>query len=225
MFLWRKRPGRGRSETMEEDTQEQTEAEASEGAPEDLAGPGEELTSEFNLKKSTFEFAKNVVWFLLLYFALTSWVVQGYEIEGGSMEDTLLDGERLLVNKLGYKLGGEIERGDVIVFKYPLNPRRPFIKRVIGLQGDKIEIRRNDGVYVNGERLDEDYLPPGETTEPRTHPARGEEVVPEGKFFVMGDHRSVSVDSRSRTLGYLDKEYVLGKAFVRFWPLTKISRI
>lgn len=145
----------------------------------------------------------------LVLFLIIRVGVQSYRIEGQSMEPNFHDGEYLLVNKLAYRLG-EYERGDVIVFHYPNDPSKDYIKRIIGLPGDTVEIR--DGrLYINGTLVDEPYptMPMPMRNEPPV-------TVQPGTLFVMGDNRPASSDSRS--WGLLDQKFVIGKAWIAIWP-------
>lgn len=153
---------------------------------------------------------------LLAAFVIKTFLFQAFYIPSGSMEPTLQIGDRVLVNKLSYRFG-EIDRGDLVVFSRPdLSPDdeaavRDLIKRVIALPGETVESR--DGrIYVDGEAIDEPYLPGGTMSEnvPR-------QVVPAGRIWVMGDNRSNSRDSR--VLGTIDVDTVHGRAFIRIWPL------
>jgi signal peptidase I len=129
----------------------------------------------------------------------------------------LEDSERIIVNKLGYRLH-PVERGDVVVFWYPRDPSVSFIKRVVGLPGDTIEIRSGT-VYVNGAAVKEDYLAPAY----RDDESYRSILIPKGYYYVLGDHRNSSNDSRS--WGEVPEKYIYGKAFLRFWPLSKIGLI
>lgn len=154
---------------------------------------------------------------VLFCFFLITFVAQAFRVEGTSMEPLLRDGDRIVVNKLAFRLG-PIERGDVVVFWYPRDPSVSFIKRVVGRPGDRVEIRTGR-VYVNGERLSEAYLP--ETfRDTDSHPAI--DVRP-GYYFVLGDHRRSSNDSRS--WGQVPEKYIYGRAAFRFWPLGQIGPI
>lgn len=134
--------------------------------------------------------------------------IQNYRIEGQSMEPNFHDGEYLIVNKLAYRLG-EYERGDVIVFQYPNDPSKDYIKRIIGLPGDTVEIR--DGqLFVNNTQIEEPYLHmPNTRDEPPT-------VVEAGHLYVMGDNRPASSDTRS--WGQLGQNFVIGQAWLAIWP-------
>lgn len=142
---------------------------------------------------------------------IITYVVQAFKVQGTSMSPELIDGERILVNKFVYNFR-PIERGDVVVFWYTEDPDVSFIKRVVGLPGDTIEIIKGE-VLVNGEPLDEPYVEP-EHADRRSFPA--EEVRP-GHYFVLGDNRRGSNDSRS--WGFVPRRYIYGKAFFRIWPL------
>ena len=132
-------------------------------------------------------------------------------VEGQSMAPTLADQDRLIVNKLAYRLG-DPQVGDIVMLYYPLNPDKSFVKRVIAEQGDQIRIV--DGrVYRNDVPINDDYVP----AEYRSHDDWGPEVVPEGYYFVMGDHWNNSSDSRHWK--YVPKKYIIGKVQLRWWPL------
>jgi len=132
-------------------------------------------------------------------------------VEGQSMAPTLADQDRLIVNKLAYRLA-DPQRGDIVMLYYPLNPDKSFVKRVIAEEGDTVRIV--DGrVYVNDVPLRDDYVPP----EYRSHDDWGPQVIPEGYYFVMGDHRNNSSDSRH--WGFVPKKYIIGKVQVRWWPV------
>jgi signal peptidase I len=185
------------------------------------------------------EYFESLVIAVILALFIRTFVVQAFKIPTGSMEPNLLIGDHLLVNKFvfGPSLTGlerallpmkEIARSDVIVFKYPEDPERDFIKRVIGLPGDQVELRRKR-VFVNGKPFDDPYAhymdpPAGSPTDiegngvtsagdPREN--YGPVTVPPGHFFAMGDNRDNSQDSRY--WGFLPQGYVKGKALVIYW--------
>ncbi len=181
--------------------------------------------------KSAFrEYAESIIIAIILALVIRTFVVQAFKIPSGSMEDTLLIGDHILVNKLAYGLQilvygtkihffgllGPPQRGDIIVFPFPRDPSRDFIKRVIGRPGDRVEVR-NHHAYVNGEALKEPYVRLDEraTLHPSRYSQWGPEVVPPGKLFVMGDNRDNSADSRD--WGFLDSEQVKGRAFIIYW--------
>lgn len=146
---------------------------------------------------------------------IMTFVARAYTVNGDSMLPTLHHGERLLVDKLSYRFV-EPARGDIVVFKYPANPKEQFIKRIIGIPGDVVSIQ-NGIVYVNGVALEEDYI---------TAPARigfREQRVPEGTYFVLGDNRNNSEDSRFSGVGFVPKENIIGRAVWRYWPIMEME--
>jgi signal peptidase I len=133
-------------------------------------------------------------------------------VEGQSMAPTLADQDRLIVNKAAYRFFEEPQIGDIVMLYYPLNPDKSFVKRVIAKEGDQVRIV--DGrVYRNDILINDDYVP----SEYRSHDDWGPEVVPEGQYFVMGDHRNNSSDSRHWK--WVPKKYIIGKVQLRWWPL------
>jgi signal peptidase I len=132
-------------------------------------------------------------------------------VEGHSMAPTLEDQDRLIVNKLVYRIG-EPHLGDIVMLYYPNDPDKSFVKRVIAEEGDQLRIV--DGkVYRNDVLLDDSFVPP----DYRSHDDWGPEVIPEGYYFVMGDHRNNSSDSRHWK--YVPKKYIIGKVQLRWWPI------
>jgi signal peptidase I len=142
---------------------------------------------------------------------------QPVKVEGTSMLPWLQDQQRIFVNKFVYSYG-EIERGDVIVFRFPLDPTKSYIKRVVGVPGDRVEISSGE-LFINGEKADESYVAP-EFVDRGSHPALD---VPEGHFYVLGDHRNTSNDSR--IWGTVPREYVTGKAVFAYWPLDRFGSL
>lgn len=134
--------------------------------------------------------------------------VQNFRVEGFSMEPTLRSNQYLLVNKLSY-LVGEPHRGDIVVFKFPQDPRRDFIKRIVGLSGEEVEVR-SGRVLIDGRPLDEPFL--------RDRPIYNypRKTVPPGEYFVLGDNRNNSHDSH--VWDWLPRRYIVGKAWVSYWP-------
>src|SRR5882724_6114131 len=152
---------------------------------------------------------------MLLLFFIGLFFYQPVRVEGGSMEPGLEDQERIFINKLVYRLEN-IERGDIVVFRYPRDTRKSFIKRVIGLPGDRIRIS-NGHVYLNGQLVPESYVPV-EYLDGRSFP---ELIVPANSYFVLGDHRSMSNDSRE--FGPVLRTYIYGKAVFGYWPMEKVG--
>lgn len=141
---------------------------------------------------------------------IITFLYQPVRVEGTSMLPRLEDHDRLFINKFVYRISS-IHRGDVVVFHYPRDPEKSYIKRVIGLPGDRIYIDRGR-VYVNGKDLRESYVP----EEFRDTRSMAEMVVPEDTYFMMGDHRSISSDSRE--FGPVDRDLIYGKAVFVYWP-------
>jgi signal peptidase I len=132
-------------------------------------------------------------------------------VEGQSMAPTLADQDRLIVNKLAYRIG-EPQVGDIVMLYYPLRPEKSFVKRVIAAEGDQVKVV--DGkVYRNDVLMDDSFVPP----DYRSHDDWGPQVIPEGYYFVMGDHRNNSSDSRH--WGFVPKKYIIGRVQLRWWPL------
>jgi signal peptidase I len=182
------------------------------------------------------EYAKAIGTALILALIIRTYAVQAFKIPSGSMLQTLLIGDHILVNKFIY--GTKIpfsddriliftkpKRGDIIVFKYPEEPDRDFIKRVIGVEGDIVE-SKNKTVFVNGKPLKEPYAQHTDNSlriggiEPRDN--FGPYLVPKDKLFVMGDNRDQSFDSRY--WGYVDMKGVRGKAFIIYWSWDSIEK-
>jgi len=160
--------------------------------------------------RSALEIAQVLVMALVLYFLIDS-VVARVRVQKISMEPTLVPGEILLVNKLAYRFGN-IERGDIITFQYPLNTEMDYVKRVIGLPGDEVNVSGGK-VFVNGIELEEPYISAPPEYE-------GTWNVPEDSLFVLGDNRNPSADSH--VWGFVPLQNVIGKAFAVYWPPDQI---
>jgi signal peptidase I len=158
---------------------------------------------------------------VLFCFFLVTFVAQAFRVQGTSMQPLLQDGERIVVNKLLYRFHS-IERGDVVVFWYPRDPSVSFIKRVVGLPGDTLELREGF-LYVNGRLAEEPYLGGDDKPNFRDLSNMAPTEVKPGFYFVLGDHRGSSNDSRN--WGEVPEKYIYGKAVVRFWPLAKAGGI
>jgi signal peptidase I len=142
---------------------------------------------------------------------IVTFAFQVARVEGHSMAPTLSDQDRLIVNKFAYRIG-EPHIGDVVMLYYPNDPEKSFVKRVIAEEGDQLRIV--DGkVYRNDVLMDDSFVPP----DYRSHDDWGPQVIPEGYYFVMGDHRNNSSDSRH--WGFVPKKYIIGKVQLRWWPL------
>ncbi len=152
---------------------------------------------------------------LVIAILVRTLLVEVFVVQGPSMEPTLVDGNRLLVSKIAYKIG-EPSRGDVVVLRYPLDPSKDYIKRVVAVGGDIIEIRLGR-LYINGQLQQESYIEyPGIYNMAAV-------TVPSDSVFVMGDHRTNSEDSRY--FGCVKEEFLKGKAVYIIWPLEKIGPV
>ncbi|MDZ5470244.1 signal peptidase I [Bacillus sp. 31A1R] len=177
------------------------------------------------VKKESLEWVKALVIGIIIFVFIRAFFFSNYEVEGESMMPTLQDGNKLVVNKLGYQVG-ELNRFDVIVFH--ANKEEDYVKRIIGLPGDKIEYIE-DQLYINGEEIAEPFLEKyrdqsldGRLTGDFTlTELTGEETVPEGSLFVLGDNRLGSWDSRH--FGFISVEQVVGKVNLRYWPLDHVA--
>lgn len=180
-------------------------------------------------KSKAREYIESLIIAAIIAFFVRSFFIQAFKIPSSSMEPTLLVGDHLLVNRLSYVVKipftdiiilnlGEPERGDVIVFRYPIDKSKDFIKRVIAKEGDILEIR-DKKVYINGKRIDDkwayfadDNILPGHIS-PKDN--LGPIVIPKGAFFVMGDNRDRSLDSRF--WGFVEKEHLVGRALILYF--------
>jgi len=180
------------------------------------------------------EYFESLVIAVILALFVRTWVFQAFKIPSGSMEKGLLIGDHLIVNKMEFAPsvarfehallpGRDVRRGDIIVFKSPEQPDRDLIKRVIGLPGDRLELRRKK-IYINGKPIDEPYVqylePPSTDGPPKTDDLReeyGPVTVPEHQYFMMGDNRDNSQDSRY--WGFLPETYIKGRALFIYFSL------
>jgi signal peptidase I len=180
-------------------------------------GLGSEVVAFF------WETIKIVALALVIILPVRYYVVQPFFVKGASMESNFQDGDYIFVDELSYELGQNPARGDVVIFRYPLDQTQFFIKRIIGLPGETVDIKNNtvtisNAQYPNGFVLDEAYLDPGQQT-------LGTERLTLGAkdYFVLGDNRLRSSDSRN--WGVLNRSLITGKAFIRLWPLGKLAKI
>ncbi len=183
--------------------------------PAELALREEGREAPPRLLRVLFELLHDFSIAVLFCFFLITFVVQAFRVQGASMLPLLADNERIVVNKFIYRFQ-PIRRGDVVVFWYPRDPSVSFIKRVVGLAGDVVELRRGV-LLVNGQRIDEPYVE-GRYQDDRSYPPV---EVSEGHYYVLGDHRRGSNDSRN--WGDVPERYIYGKAWFRFWPLSKLG--
>ena len=192
-------------------TEEQTGLESESGGMSGL--PGDDQKKEYRSTMSS--------WLrdLIISVAVSAFIIiflyQPVRVEGTSMLPVLEDQDRLFVNKMAYRVG-DIHRGDVVVFLYPHDHHKSYIKRVIALPGDDLRIDHGH-VIVNGKRLAEKYVPP-RFEDSRSLP---DTIVPDHEYFVMGDHRSISSDSRD--FGPVDRDLIYGKAAFVYWPMEQVG--
>ena len=157
------------------------------------------------------ELLETVVSAGIIAFVIITFIGQVTVVKGASMEDTLFNRERLICNKISYRFT-EPQHGDIVIFKPPIDQNHNYIKRVIAIEGDKIKIIEGT-VYLNGEKLEEDYLMH------HSYETIPEITVPQNAYFVLGDNRSNSSDSRF--WGFVPRKNIIGKASVVFWPIAK----
>ena len=158
---------------------------------------------------------RDLILSLLLAFIVIFFLYQPVQVEGNSMVPHLFNHERILVNKLSYRLSA-IQRGDIVVFHFPLDPSKTYIKRVIGLPGEWVSVA-NGRVLINGAPLNESYLPDDYHDDKSYMPV----LVPAGQYYVLGDHRGVSNDSR--VWGTVDAHLIYGKAVFAYWPIGRMG--
>jgi signal peptidase I len=162
-------------------------------------------------------------WFRDVLFAFATaifiviFVIQPVKVEGTSMLPRLVDQERIFVNRFIYRFA-QIERGDIVVFWYPRDRTKSFIKRVLAVPGDEVEIRYGS-LYINGRRAQEPYLRP----EYSDHDSFRKQQVPADHYFVLGDHRNSSNDSRN--WGFVSRDLIYGKAVFRYWPMSRVGPV
>jgi len=202
----------------------------------DTGGKGSP-SRRYHTKRLIVEWVVLIAAALAIAFVIKTFLFQAFYIPSASMEPTLNIGDRVLVNKLSYDFH-DVRRGDIVVFKAPPGERtagiQDLVKRVIGLPGETVTERRDGNtydIYVNGRRLREPYLEAGASTGPEGSnvppgcgaPASGEPgcVVPQGRVFVLGDNRNQSKDAR--TFGPITESSIVGRVFVKIWPLDSLS--
>ena len=182
--------------------------------PEPVSAPA---THKRSIVGALLHWARDLVFSVVLAVIVILFLYQPVKVEGTSMMPTLDDQERIFINKFVYRLHfGKIDRGDTVVFWFPHDPSKSYIKRVIAVPGDRIEVDHGS-VIVNGQALVENYVP----EEYRDQSSMTETTVPKDEYFVLGDHRSSSNDSRA--WGMVPRRYIYGKAVFIYWPLDKMG--
>ncbi len=168
-------------------------------------------------KKSLYrEIIESIIIAVLLALIIRAFIFQPFYIPSGSMEPTLQINDEILVNKFSHRFW-ELQRGDIVVFKYPKDPTKDYVKRLIGLPGEKVELR-DSKLFINDAEVPEGYLPAGLEFEDF-----GPEVIPEDGYLMLGDNRNNSEDGRY--WGYLPKENIIGKAMFIFWPFNRMGML
>lgn len=191
-------------------------------SPDEEAGENFLIHAGRKIVNFFLDFLETIVVALSIFVVVYLFLMQPHEIKGNSMEPNFYNNEYILTDKISYKLR-EPNRGDVVIFKAPTDQEVDYIKRVIGLPGDRIKIQ-NGFVYVNGEKLNEDYLRDKTSLFPGSFMAEGAEItVPAGKLFVLGDNRPHSSDSR--IFGPVPENTIIGRAFIRYWPITSLGML
>lgn len=171
-------------------------------------------SSRAKKEKSVFgEVFESVAIAIILAVVIRLFLIEPFGVISGSMEPTLMVNDRMLVSKVNYYVQ-EPKRGDIVLFKYPLDKKRNFVKRLIAVGGETVAAK-NSKLYVNGQQVPEEYLPRG-----LKFADFGPVVVPADSYFMMGDNRNNSSDSRE--WGFVPKDLVVGKAIVIYWPLERI---
>src|ERR671923_1327742 len=170
-------------------------------------------------QKSFLRDTLEIVFLALVLYVVIQYAVQTVHVLGSSMFSTLHDNDLLVASKISYKLH-QPQRGDIVVFKPPDEASRDFIKRIIALPGERIRIV-NSVVYINGQVLHEPYLPERWTYNNNWPPSGQDQLIPPDQYFVMGDNRNHSSDSRM--FGPIERDSILGKAEIRIWPLGAVG--
>jgi len=187
-----------------------------------LAAPREERRrSPLGVLWNALSWLRDLAFSVLIAVVSIVFIYQPVKVEGTSMTPGLDDQERIFINKFTYRFGlGDIKRGDTVVFRAPVDvdQDKSYIKRVIGLPGDRVRIERGQ-VYVNGRLLVEPYI----QDDYRDYSSMEEKVAPPGKYFVLGDHRNSSSDSRA--WGWVPRDKIYGKAVFAYWPLARMGRL
>lgn len=179
----------------------------------------EYATLDEQLKKTNkplVELVQALVIAVVITFVIRTFVFQPFWVPTTSMIPTLKVNDRILVNEMFLRYG-EVERGDVMVFRYPLEPEVIYVKRMIGLPGETLEIKK-DGIYIDGGKIEEPYLENNYNYAPM-----GPVMVPENSYFAMGDNREFSADSR--IWGFVPEDNFIGKAFLIYWPISDFGQI
>jgi signal peptidase I len=196
-----------------------TEPFSAPAVPVSLSLSDAEVAARPSIAATTWAWLRDLLLALLIAVLLVLFLYRPVKVDGTSMLPTLQNGSRLFIDQFSYRLGlSHIKRGDTVVFWFPDDTTKSYIKRVIGLPGDKLRIQ--DGyVILNGKKLYEAYVP----GRYRDHDNYRSITVPRNDYFVLGDHRNASNDSRA--WGFVPRSYIYGKAVFVFWPLREVGTI
>lgn len=177
----------------------------------------EAVTKSQSFMKELLDWARTIILALVCAAFITNFVIVNARVPSASMETTIMTGDRLIANRLSYKIG-EPERFDIVVFRFPDDENVLYIKRIIGLPGEKVTIKNNE-IYINDstEPIDDSFLHEPMVTEDATY------YVPEDSYFMMGDNRNNSADSRFWNNKYVKKDKIEGKAVFRYFPISSIG--
>jgi signal peptidase I len=179
--------------------------------------PCDSHASGLNLISELKSWGRDIVLAVAIAIFIVIFVIQPVKVEGTSMQPRLVDQERIFVNRFIYRFEN-IQRGDVVVFWYPRDTNKSFIKRVVAVPGDVVEIRMGL-LYINGVTVEEPYL----KTEFQDHESFPRSVVPPDHYFALGDHRNSSNDSRM--WGFVPRNLIYGKAIFRYWPVSRLGLV
>ncbi len=175
-----------------------------------------------SLSSKVIEFIQTLVLFAAIGTAIYLFIAQPHKVSGLSMFPTMYNGDYIITNKIGYRFS-QPQKGQIVVFKNPREESQDFIKRIMGIPGDRVKVQ-NEHFFVNGAMLNEDYLNPSIATLPGSFLKEGEEVlVPPDHYIVMGDNRLASSDSRE--WGFVSKDEIIGQAFFRYFPINSIGLV
>ena len=186
-------------------------------ATEAVSPPSPAMPKKRSVVGALMHWLRDLLFSVVLAVIVILFLYHPVKVEGTSMMPTLDDQERIFINKFVYRFGlADIGRGDTVVFWFPGDPSKSYIKRVIGMPGDRVEVR-GGSVIVNDRPLEEDYVPQEYRDQSEMRPT----TIGPDEYFVLGDHRSSSNDSR--TWGMVPRRYIYGKAVFIYWPLEKMG--